>query len=378
MQRQQIANVKFACLCTFLCGFLPTAGEVAEYDLRGQVSGCHIEARSGGERYYRGGIRYIPQLSLKQPAGVDSFFELEISLNGFAAVCSDDACEDSAIELYRLKLRFATAQTETRIGLQKLSFGPSYLLRSLMWFDRLDPRDPLQLTDGVYALRFKYNALNNAGLWLWGLYGNEERKGYEIFPTADERPEFGGRLQYPVPRGEMAFTFHTRQVDAFPVIAEIFTENRFAIDGRWDVEVGLWLESVLEQQRSEYMLRRWTKKMTIGIDYTLGIGSGLHALCEHMAVVASGDPLGWDDDDQTSALSLNYPFGYLDNLSAMGFYSWERDRYYQYLSWQRTWDNLILNISIFHYPDNDGRNELHEHMVPVTGTGGQIVIVYNH
>ncbi len=43
---------------------------------------------------------------------------------------------------HRLEVRFATNQMETRPGLQKVGFGPVFLLRSLRRFDRLDPRDP--------------------------------------------------------------------------------------------------------------------------------------------------------------------------------------------------------------------------------------------
>lgn len=352
--------------------------QTSEFDLRGQVSGWHIEARNEGERFYNAGIRYIPQLSLLRTIGTDRFVEFEIALNAFTSTGSDDTADDSDVELYRIKLRYATAQTETRLGLQKLNFGPALLLRSLMWFDRLDPRDPLQLTEGVYAASFRYVALNNTSVWLWGLFENDETKGYETFPTADERPEFGGRLQYPIPAGEMAVTVHTRKVNGSLIRIGDFTEYRLALDGRWDVEVGLWFESVFQQQRSDNLPYEWAKIMTFGMDYTFGIGNGLHFLCEHMMIVSSEELFGWEEDAQTSAFSLNYTVGYLDNLKAIGFYSWKYEKYYQYLAWQRTWDNLILNVSVFHYPDADIQGGLYEQNVPGIGNGGQITIIYNH
>ena len=48
-------------------------------------------------------------------------------------------------------LRLSTSRFEARVGLQKINFGSATLFRPLMWFDSLDPRDPLQITDGVYA-----------------------------------------------------------------------------------------------------------------------------------------------------------------------------------------------------------------------------------
>jgi len=54
--------------------------------------------------------------------------------------------------------------------LQKINFGSATLFRLLMWFDRIDPRDPLKLTDGVYGLLLRYYFHNNTNIWLWGLY----------------------------------------------------------------------------------------------------------------------------------------------------------------------------------------------------------------
>ena len=71
-------------------------------------------------------------------------------------------------------------------GLQKINFGSAVLLRPLMWFDSLDPRDPLQLTDGVYAVLLRYYFPNNANLWAWALYGNDSPKGWESAATAED------------------------------------------------------------------------------------------------------------------------------------------------------------------------------------------------
>ncbi|MBT4485129.1 MAG: hypothetical protein HOC71_15800 [Candidatus Latescibacteria bacterium] len=357
---------------------LPGNSRAVEYDFRGQLSGWTIQSRHDDAWGNSSGLRYIPRLILNQPINDELFFDTEVSLNGFLAANSEELREKTELELYRFKLRFATTQTETRIGLQKINFGPSMLLRSLRWFDRLDPRDPLQMTDGVYALRFRYNALNNANLWLWGLYGNDDTKGYEALPTLSEEPEFGGRLQYPVPNGEVAATFHTRRVDASTANGTDFTENRFALDGRWNVAIGLWFESVLQQQKNNVLAREWTKMTTLGMDYTFGVGNGLHVLGEHMTAGLSDNPLSWDEDRQYSALNMNYPLGYLDTLMAVGYYSWEQGQYYQYLGWQRTYDNMILNLSLFIYPQDSNEQSGPGQATMVSGNGGQIMIIFNH
>ena len=122
----------------------------------------------------------------------------------------------------------------------------------------------------------------------------------------------------------------------------------------------------------------WQKRVTLGMDYTLGIGSGLHVLGEHMATVASTAPWQWDEDFQVSAFSLSYSLGFFDSLSAIGYYSWDATQYGQYLGWQRTYDSLIVQLSAFHYPDSR-----RDDIGPVqsrlgVGYGGQLMVIYNH
>lgn len=358
-----------------ICALLFTGGQASaiEYNLRGQISAYHLEAKNEGERVHSTGIRYIPQLELIQHTSDGTFIDLEASLNAWALTGIED---DHDVELYRLKLRFATARTETRVGLQTINFGPGYLLRPLRWFDRLDPRDPLRLTEGIYALRFKFVAPNNANVWFWGLYGNDEQKGYEFMRTSDDRPEFGGRLQFPMGPGEVGLTVHNRKVEPGLPDASTFGETRYAVDGRWDVEVGLWFEAVLQQQASIDIFSAWTKTVMLGMDYTLGIGSGLHALLEHMTSrVTTKEPMldpGFDTD--VSAFMLGYPVGYLDYIQAICYYDWESDDFYQFVSWQRSWDNLAINLSLFHNPVQVDQGL----QAAAGGTGGQILFMYNH
>ncbi len=349
-----------------------------ELDFRGRFSGWAIESRIQEEWRNNSGLRYIPQLTLEQTLSDDAFFDIEVSLNGVLAYDSEESQGDADLELYRLKLRFATAQTETRIGLQKINFGPAQLLRSLRWFDRLDARDALKLTDGVYGLRFKYDALNNANVWLWGLYKNDEVKGYETLSSVDDTPEFGGRLQYPALDGELAAAFHTRKVDASLPGAADFRENRFALDGRWEIGAGLWFESVLQHQDTDLVPYRWTKISTLGMDYTFGIGNGVYTVGEHFTTLLSDDVFGWDEDAHVSAFSLSYPIGLFDNLTAIGYYSWEQEEYSQYLSWQRAYDNLVINLSLFRYPDKDGDSNESRNNAFGNGYGAQLMLIYHH
>ena len=161
-------------------------------------------------------INYVPAFSLKQYLGRGWILDAEISVNGhesYRGASLLSVSRSGEIRPYRGWVRLALDRFEARLGLQKINFGSAMLLRPLMWFDRLDPSDPLQLTDGVYGLLLKYTFPGNANVWLWGLAGNGDPKGWETVGTKKSSPEFGGRVQVPVPAGEAALSYHHRTID---------------------------------------------------------------------------------------------------------------------------------------------------------------------
>jgi len=365
-------------LVTLVVGVLACDSLALSTQFRGQLSGWTIAARVDDDWRNFAGLRYLPELTLEYAYKAGSGVDLEASLNGFGTYASETSEGRAEVELYRLKLRWATPQTETRLGLQQINFGPARLLRSLRWFDQLDQRDPLNLTDGVYALLFKYTALNNANLWLWGLYGNDAPKGSEEHPSVKDHPEFGGRLQYPVWRGELAATLYTRTVDASEFDGGDFRESRFALDGRWEAIVGMWCETLLQHQQSDYVAYPWTTMATLGLDYTFGIGNGLYVLAEHQVTLQSAAAFGFDEETHLSAFSVSYPLGLFDTLTAYSYYAWEPQAYSQHVSWQRSYDNLVINVSLFRYPDADGKRDESRRNTFRTGYGGQVMVVYYH
>ncbi|MCK4691188.1 MAG: hypothetical protein KAT20_05250, partial [Desulfuromonadales bacterium] len=181
-------------------------------DLSGQAAGWVTVKRDDTQI----GLRYLPELSLMKHLSNVYEISMEAAVN---AQCFgrydgwDQIDSTSDVDPYRLWVRFASPQFEARAGLQKINFGSATLLRPLMWFDSIDPRDPLQLTDGVYGLLGRYYFLNNANIWGWALYGNDDLKGWETLPGDEQEIEFGGRVQMPVLAGEMGLSYHQRQVD---------------------------------------------------------------------------------------------------------------------------------------------------------------------
>jgi len=109
-------------------------------------------------------LRFIPELKFTTASAARPdarvIFDAEASVNAYGS----------------------TSRFEARIGLQKVSFGSAALFRPMMWFDSMDPRDPLQLTDGVYALLLRYYTKGNASFWAWTMYGNDARRGFDLAP----------------------------------------------------------------------------------------------------------------------------------------------------------------------------------------------------
>lgn len=345
-------------------------------------------------RSSRLGLRYLPQINAQFSQGGETLLDAELSLSSYSGLqftALKTVEKMSGVKPYRLWLRLSGAQYEARLGLQKINFGPARLLRSLMWFDRLDPRDPLGLTDGVYGLLGRYYFLNNANLWFWGLYGNAGVKGMEFYPTVQKTPEFGGRWQSPLGSGELAFSYHQRRADEHirrsdadslsnaqsPYKSKhVASEKRFAIDGNWDVGAGLWFELALIRNDLYSQSHDWDQFLTLGSDYTFDIGNGLMVLAEHFLRSYGNSFFDWNECVNFSGLMFNYNVALIDQLSAIVFYHWDEDNWYRYLSWRRTYDNWMVNVSGFW---NAGQKLLYSNSsFEMTNKGVQIMVVFNH
>jgi hypothetical protein len=256
-----------------------------------------------------------------------------------------------------------------------------------MWFDRIDPRDPLQITDGVYALLGRYYFRNNANIWLWGLYGNAETKGWEMFPSTSRDPELGGRFQFPLATGEAAISFHHRNasltefykhMDVLP--AESFNQNRYALDGKWDIGAGIWFEYVLERNNDTRNLnypKKYNHAINVGMDYTFSWGNGLNVTTEFFYINQSDEFFNSDIHAELSALSLNYPIGLLDQVSAIIYYSWEDESWYRFISLQRSYDYWNFYLMGFWNPESFELYNVDETKNLFTGKGMQVMAVYN-
>jgi hypothetical protein len=113
------------------------------------------------------GLRWQPSFSLTLALGGEWKLDGEFSADAAADVAApgwNTLDADGGIDPYRLWLRLSSDRFEARLGLQKINFGSASVFRPLMWFDRVDARDPLKLTTGVYGLLLRYYFKGNANL----------------------------------------------------------------------------------------------------------------------------------------------------------------------------------------------------------------------
>ncbi|MGA7161793.1 MAG: hypothetical protein WBZ48_12365 [Bacteroidota bacterium] len=356
-------------------------------DFHGQASGW-ASANHDSSPGSQGGLRYIPDLLVEQKLSDQFDANMELSLNAFTTAQYAEGqppTYEGQIKPYRGWIRLSTDKFEMRVGLQKINFGSAMIFRPLMWFDRVDPRDPLQLTDGVYAMLLRYSFLNNANIWLWGLYGNNDTKGWELVPTEKKTSEFGGRVQSPLWSGEIGLTYHHRRADLSPLIrlpigtgSLIAPEDRLGLDGKWDVGIGLWFESVMIRQESDFLQNKYQRQGTVGADYTFDVGNGLYVATEYFRSDNPKMPFGSGDGTGFSALSANYPLGVVDQVSAILYRDWNNEEWYRLLTWQRTYDNWSFYLIGFWDPENILLYSNQAGTNPFAGTGFQVMVVFNH
>ena len=339
-------------------------------EFSGQLSG-QIGAFEGALDSPRLRALYLPEWSFSQELQNKLNMDVLVTLSSEANVWREDAWKtDLHSSLYRGWIRMGSERTEFRLGLQKINFGAASILRPLMWFDRVDPRDPQKLTEGVKGGLLRHYFQNNGTFWIWGLYGNHETKGWEMVPGKKNTPEWGGRFQTPVGQGEAAMTFHQRDISQSELLE--YQEERFGLDGKWDLGIGIWLESSWVRQ-SKSAQANYTRMTTFGLDYTFS--NGITAMLESMNTQILEHPTDWDSGFDVTVLSLSYAISFLDQITALLYFDWEQHQWFRFANWTRTYDNFQL-ITMAFWNDDFSAGTFSSNLY--SGKGIQFQIVYNH
>lgn len=353
-----------------------------DFSFSGQLSGWGSITPDIETKGWLGG-RYIPQINYTYTISKDRLIDFEGSANLFGELGVTSAPTVTAtgnIKPYRLWARYATQGSEIRLGLQKINFGSAQLFRPLMWFDKMDPRDPLQTTDGVWGGLYRRYLLNNSNFWLWVLTGNKDPKGWELYGTGGNlSPEMGGRVQLPISSGEAALSYHFRRADIVRLNLpnQQANEQRIGFDIRADVTVGLWLEAALTHYDKNIGWTTNQQMITLGSDYTFDLGNGLGVTAEHLLYGMGSKVFSYEETLNFSGLSLSYPFTLIDDVTTMLFYDWKNQQLYSFINWQKQFNRISFYLMGFWNPET--------YQIPgqasfsrFTGKGLQLMVVWNH
>jgi len=338
------------------------------------------------------GIRYLPSFRIAVPATQKIELDSEITANLYGISTSREGEEREINEdgkLYRSWVRLYTEHLEARLGIQEISFGPGRVLRSLRWFDQKDDRDPTGFTDGVKGALLRYYFENDFNFWVWSLYGNTEPMGISPFISWPNEAEFGARFQLPLTSGEIGLSFHHRNIDPNDLIGSgllnipKIPENRTGFDITYDLGIGIWFEATHLLYQQNLFLPESIFFATMGGDYTFDIGNGLYTLIEFMGIgLEDVDGIIESDPFLIIAFSQQYPLNLIDGFRFFALHQTESETTNLQVDWQRTYDNLIINLILFytHIPENASANSISA-FAPADSTndrGVKLVIQYNH
>ena len=316
-----------------------------------------------GQSAYESTIGYIPTLSLTKNISEVSFIDGEWAYQ-LGRSFSGDSLISNQGKIHRLWIRYSSEKVEARLGLQKIVFGPSQILRSLSWFDTFDLTDPTGQTHGVDAFRLRWFPNNSISIWTWIIQGKNEFS-------------FGTRAEISNSLGEWGITTHRdsethdRNLGQMPLIISR-TNNRFALDYRYDGFIGFWNESSIV-----YLDDSELGFMTLGADFTLSVANGILVMTETIFMNNSAT----NTNETLTAFMANLPLGMVHQIMLISQVDWETNHWNHFIRWGSTFDKFSLNFILSKSPkrtDYAIPSEYLPNTVAGFGTRLQFMFIYNH
>ena len=315
---------------------------------------------------YQSSISYIPTISFKKNVSNQSVLDFEWGYQ-LQVNYSEYSLYKTIQKPYRFWTRYSNEKLEARLGLQKIIFGPTQILRPLSWFDSFDIKNPTNETYGVEALRIKWFSSNNNTFWSWLIKDDLDTISY------------GGRYEFLSQLGEVGLTIHNDPINSYQIIGQTGipinkAHNRMAIDYRYDGIIGFWNESTLIQSKKTQVILA-----TFGADYTLPILNGVLVMIETM--YASNKNNDQNKTENYSAFMANLPLGITHSAMYVSQFDWGQEKIYHYLRWSTKFNNYSLNW-IFSLNPKRNQYNVSENMLPKSiagfGTNIQFMIIYHH
>ena len=317
-----------------------------------------------GQSAFQVRLGYIPTLSITRSLSDFSFIDFEwayklgLAHHGGSFVLNYN-------RNHRLWVRYVSGSVELRLGLQKVVFGTSQILRTLSWFDSVDIKDPTGQTDGEGTLRIKWFSSNSYSVWVWAIQDK-----YNFI-------SFGGRNEFSTGNGEWGLTVHHDPSEVSRRIGQKgppidHPHSRVAIDYRYDGLMGVWNESALIFSNDIEIGMH-----TLGTDYTLPFADGVVIMGEIMHVCDSKKK----HREMFSAFMVSIPIGMVSQFMFIAQTDWTEKHTYNYVRWSVKYDTFSLNFIISKSPKRSVFMSLPQNYINnITnfGTGLQLMFIYDY
>ena len=253
-------------------------------------------------------------------------------------------------KLYRAWISADYHANSVRIGLQRLNFGTASLIRPMQWFDRLNPLDKSEETEGVKAIVTNFNLGAVSRLQIWTVLGEDRPKGNESFASKEDAIEPGARLELPLGRIQTGLAYHTRKLEQTALVPDS-REHRLGLDLRWDGLFGLWLESSasLFDHAVFSPIPELNLSYGMGADYTFGVGNGLYLRQETALFHSSpADLSALKNQKVITAVMGTYPLGLLDQAQVLCSADWKAQDFSAGMLFSRYYDYWGLSLGLSH------------------------------
>ena len=317
--------------------------------------------------YYKSNeIGYIPSLSFNKNIDKNSFIDFELSYYIIKRYNSlNNLITDS--EKYRYWIRYADNNFDIRIGLQKISFGQSFIFRPLSWFDDINYTNITGNTKGVNAVRLIFNPNNNYGIWGW------------IIDSGQKVPSYGFRLELSDNSGEWGFSYHmdsSKKLQFLNQSVNILNYNnthslisfknnqRLGFDYRYDGNFGFWSES------SSYIIKKPDniKRIDLAvIGFDLSIPNRLTSITLSTETMYNYF-LSTDNsfiDGTFSSFNLNFNIDIMNDFMFVSILDWQEEEFYNYLKWSNIYDHFRIDMTVSINPK-------------LIGNSFELLFTYNH
>jgi hypothetical protein len=162
-----------------------------------------------------------------------------------------------------------------------------------------------------------------------------------------------------------------------PSLAKI-PENRVAIDGKWDVEIGLWFEASHIHKSGDVGFLTEQTLLNLGADYTFGIGNGLNVSAEHLLIAFDEKAFEFAAKRHLTAVNMSYPLGLFDTLSTVMYQDWSTDNVTFFMNFEHQFRNLTGYVMAYYNPETQLGIQENELVNNNTGPGIRLMLVYNH